>query len=113
MRTFGCKFSLDDFGTGLSSFAYLKNLKVDYLKIDGSFVSDIVDDPVCASMVGAINQVGHAMQPKTVAEFVENDAITQKLVAIGVDYGQGYGLGRPVPLRDILAERIKTASKSA
>jgi len=113
VRTFGCKFSLDDFGTGLSSFAYLKNLKVDYLKIDGSFVIDIVNDPVCASLVGAINQVGHAMQLKTVAEFVENESIMKELAVIGVDYGQGYGLGRPLPLRDILAERIKTASKSA
>ena len=109
----GFEFSLDDFGTGLSSFAYLKNLRVNYLKIDGSFVSEIVQDPVCASMVGAINQVGHAMQLKTVAEFVENDAIKRKLIEIGVDFGQGYGLGKPQPLADILSAQARTASKSA
>ena len=113
VHEFGCSFSLDDFGTGLSSFAYLKNLKVNYLKIDGSFVTDVVKDPVSASMVSAINQVGHAMKLKTVAEFVENDAIRQKLVAIGVDFGQGYGLGRPQPLQDVLAEIDGSASKSA
>jgi EAL domain-containing protein (putative c-di-GMP-specific phosphodiesterase class I) len=109
----GFEFSLDDFGTGLSSFAYLKNLQVNYLKIDGSFVSDIVQDPVCASMVGAINQVGHAMQLKTVAEFVENDAIKRKLIEIGVDFGQGYGLGMPQPLADIFSDQARAASKSA
>jgi diguanylate cyclase (GGDEF)-like protein len=109
----GFQFSLDDFGTGLSSFAYLKNLQVNYLKIDGSFVTDIVQDPVCASMVAAINQVGHAMQLKTVAEFVENDAIRRKLVEIGVDFGQGYSLGMPQPIQDILSGQAGTASKSA
>ena len=110
---YGCRFSLDDFGTGLSSFAYLKNLKVDYLKIDGSFVTDIVTDPVSSSMVAAINQVGHAMQLQTVAEFVENDAIEQKLIEIGVDFGQGYGLGKPLPFAEILASLPSTKSKSA
>ena len=109
----GYEFSLDDFGTGLSSFAYLKNLRVNYLKIDGSFVSDIVEDQVCASMVAAINQVGHAMQLKTVAEFVENDAISRKLVEIGVDFGQGYSLGMPQPLAEILSDQARVASKSA
>ena len=108
----GFEFSLDDFGTGLSSFAYLKNLRVNYLKIDGSFVSDIVKDPVSASMVAAINQVGHAMQLKTVAEFVEDDSIRQKLVEVGVDFGQGYGLGKPQPIQEILSA-ISVASKSA
>ena len=113
LYAYGFKFSLDDFGTGLSSFAYLKNLKVNYLKIDGSFVTDIVTDPVSASMVSAINQVGHAMQLQTVAEFVENDAIRQKLVDIGVDYGQGYGLGKPVPFGEILSTLPSAKSKSA
>ena len=113
LRARGFEFSLDDFGTGLSSFSYLKNLQVNYLKIDGSFVSDIVQDPVCASMVGAINQVGHAMQLKTVAEFVENDAIRRKLIEIGVDFGQGYSLGMPQPLQDILSDQVGAASKSA
>ncbi|MCP4766079.1 MAG: EAL domain-containing protein [Gammaproteobacteria bacterium] len=101
IRELGCKFSLDDFGTGLSSFTYLKKLKVDYLKIDGSFVRDIVADPVSESMVAAINQVGKAMQLETVAEYVENDEIKQLLKNIGVDFGQGYGIGRPVLFRDI------------
>ena len=109
VHALGCKFSLDDFGTGLSSFAYLKNLKVDYLKIDGGFVRDILKDAVSESMVGAINQVGQAMQLKTVAEFVENDAIRQKLTNIGVDYGQGYGIDKPSPFREIHLAPVKTA----
>ena len=109
IRNLGCKFSLDDFGTGLSSFSYLKNLNVDYLKIDGSFVRDIVRDPVSESMVSAINQVGQAMQLETVAEYVENDEIKQKLIGIGVDYGQGFGFGRPVPINEIQANFAKTA----
>ncbi len=113
VSTYGCQFSLDDFGTGLSSFAYLKNLKVNYLKIDGGFVTDIVTDLVCESMVAAINQVGHAMQLQTVAEFVENDVIRQKLVEIGVDYGQGYGLGKPAPFVEILSALPSSKSKSA
>jgi EAL domain-containing protein (putative c-di-GMP-specific phosphodiesterase class I) len=113
VHALGCKFSLDDFGTGLSSFAYLKNLKVDYLKIDGSFVRDIVKDPVCESMVSAINQVGQAMKLKTVAEFVENEEIARKLKQIGVDFGQGFGLGVPAPLSDTLANLAKPKSKSA
>lgn len=113
LHSHGIQFSLDDFGTGLSSFSYLKNLKVSFLKIDGSFVTDIVSDPVSASMVAAINQVGHAMQLKTVAEFVENDAIRKKLVEIGVDYGQGYGLGKPTLFAEILSALTNVKSKLA
>ncbi len=109
ISSLGCPFSLDDFGTGLSSFAYLKSLKVDYLKIDGGFVRDILQDPVSESMVAAINQVGHAMKLETVAEFVENDAIRQKLARIGVDYGQGYGIGKPAPFDEIPASAVKSA----
>ena len=109
VHALGCEFSLDDFGTGLSSFAYLKNLQVDYLKIDGGFVRDILKDAVSESMVGAINQVGQAMQLKTVAEFVENDAIRQKLANIGVDYGQGYAIDKPSLFREILLDEVKTA----
>ena len=94
----GCLFSLDDFGSGLSSFAYLKNLPVDYLKIDGLFVKDIVDDKVDFGMVKAINEVGHIMGKKTIAEFVENEQIFNLLKELGVDYAQGYGLSEPVPL---------------
>lgn len=101
MRARGCKFSLDDFGTGLSSFAYLKNLPVDYLKIDGVFVKDIVDDPIDFAMVKSINEIGHVMGKKTVAEFVENDQVRNKLMAIGVDYAQGIGVALPCPIDDL------------
>ncbi|MDZ4150782.1 EAL domain-containing protein, partial [Methylicorpusculum sp.] len=97
----GCFFSLDDFGSGLSSFAYLKNLPVDYLKIDGLFVKDIVDDKVDLAMVRSINEVGHVMDKKTIAEFVENDEILDILKQLGVDYAQGYGIGKPVPLAQL------------
>ncbi len=102
LKSLGCKFSLDDFGSGLSSFAYLKNLAVDYLKIDGLFVKDIVDDPMDFAMVKSINEIGHVLGKKTIAEFVENDEILQKLREIGVDYAQGYGLGMPRPLSELL-----------
>jgi len=102
LRQQGCLFALDDFGSGLSSFAYLKNLKVDRLKIDGMFVKDITTDVIDEAMVKSINDVGHVMGMKTIAEFVENDAIKERLIALGVDYGQGYGLGKPVPIDDIL-----------
>ncbi len=97
----GCLFSLDDFGSGLSSFAYLKNLPVDYLKIDGLFVKDILDDQVDLAMVKSINEVGHVMNKKTIAEFVENQQIFDLLKTLGIDYAQGYGIGRPVPLSQL------------
>ena len=100
LKQSGCSFSLDDFGSGLSSFAYLKNLPVDFLKIDGTFVKDMVEDPIDLAMVEAINQIGHVMKLETIAEFVESDAIFQHLCRIGVDYAQGFGVARPVPLAD-------------
>jgi len=109
IRELGCKFSLDDFGTGLSSFSYLKTLNVDYLKIDGSFVRDILIDPVSESMVAAINQVGQAMNLETVAEYVESDEIKRKLASIGVDYGQGFHIGRPTLFTQIQADLAKSA----
>jgi diguanylate cyclase (GGDEF)-like protein/PAS domain S-box-containing protein len=108
LKTMGCLFALDDFGSGLSSFGYLKNLPVDFLKIDGQFVKDIVDDPIDAAMVKSINEIGHVMGIRTIAEFVENDAILNKLKEIGVDFAQGYGISRPEPL--IETEQRKTAS---
>ena len=104
LRGMGCKFALDDFGSGLSSFGYLKNLPIDYLKIDGMFVKDIVDDPIDHAMVKSINEIGHVMKIKTIAEYVENDEIKGMLREIGVDYAQGYGIGRPVPLDELLEE---------
>lgn len=101
LREFGCRFSLDDFGSGLSSFAYLKNMKVNYLKIDGVFVRDITEDPVSSAMVEAIHKVGHVMELETIAEFVENTTIRNYLRGIGVDYAQGFGIQKPIPFMEI------------
>lgn len=102
LKACGFKFALDDFGSGLSSFQYLKNLPVDYLKIDGSFVSDMVNNTIDHAMVAAINEVGHIMGIKTIAEYVENEQIIKKLRAIDVDFGQGYGIEQPKPIREAL-----------
>lgn len=109
LKQLGCRFSLDDFGSGLSSFSYLRNLPVDYLKIDGSFIRDLDSDPVNAAMVGAIAQLSRVMGLKTIAEFVENDAILEVLAGIGIDYAQGYGIARPRPLHAESLERLKSA----
>lgn len=99
-KAFGCRFSLDDFGSGFSSYGYLKNLPVDYLKIDGTFVKDIESDEIDFAMVESINRIGHVMGKKTIAEFVENERILALLDTIGVDYAQGYAISQPVPLDD-------------
>jgi EAL domain-containing protein (putative c-di-GMP-specific phosphodiesterase class I) len=99
LKDMGCSFALDDFGSGMSSFAYLKNLPVDYLKIEGMFVRDMVDDPIDFAMVKSINELAHAMGKLTIAEFVENQPILEKLQEIGVDFAQGYGIARPAPLK--------------
>jgi diguanylate cyclase (GGDEF)-like protein/PAS domain S-box-containing protein len=103
LKGLGCKFALDDFGSGLSSFAYLKNLPVDYLKIDGMFVKGIVNDPIDHAMVKSINEIGQIMGMKTIAEFVENNEIKGMLREIGVNYVQGYGVGKPLPFESLLS----------
>ena len=95
LRALGCRFALDDFGSGLSSFTYLKKLPVDFVKIDGNFVREITSDPVDRAMVESVNRISHEMGLRTVAEFVETDAIMQTLRALGVDYAQGFGVARP------------------
>jgi diguanylate cyclase (GGDEF)-like protein/PAS domain S-box-containing protein len=102
LKELGCRFALDDFGSGLSSFAYLKTLPVDYLKIDGMFVRDIAEDPIDHAMVKSINEIGQVMGMQTIAEFVENDAIKVMLKEIGVNYGQGYGIDKPRPFGELL-----------
>jgi EAL domain-containing protein (putative c-di-GMP-specific phosphodiesterase class I) len=98
----GCRFLLDDFGSGWSSFTYLKNLPVDFLKIDGGLVRDMADDALDEAMVRSINDIGHVMGIATVAEFVESDAILERLVSLGVDYAQGYAIRRPKPIDEHL-----------
>lgn len=105
LKDMGCRFSLDDFGSGMSSFAYLRNLPIDYLKIDGSFVKNIAKNEIDFAMIEAINRIGHVMGIQTIAEFVENAAILAKIQEVGVDYGQGYFLGepRPLPITDLFS----------
>ena len=95
LRGLGCRFALDDFGTGLSSFGYLKHFQVDFLKIDGSFVKDLLNDSVDREMVRSINEIGHLTGKKTIAEYAESEEIVAMLRAIGVDYAQGFGVARP------------------
>lgn len=101
IRRHGCRFSLDDFGCGFASYAYLKNLQVDYLKIDGSFVKDLAHSSADYAMVKSMNEVGHSLGIKTIAEYVESEDILAKLREIGVDYAQGYYIGRPMLLADL------------
>ncbi|MCZ6560710.1 MAG: EAL domain-containing protein, partial [Gammaproteobacteria bacterium] len=98
LKEFGCRFALDDFGTGLSSFGYLKHFPVDYLKIDGSFVKEILHDPIDREMVRSINEIGHLTGKQTIAEFAENEEIIAMLKGMGVDFAQGYGVSKPKPI---------------
>ncbi len=98
LQYLGCRFALDDFGAGMSSFAYLKSLPVNYLKIDGSFIRNIVEDSVDNAIVAAITHLGSVMGIQTIAEFVENEAILERITALGIDYAQGYGIAVPCPL---------------
>lgn len=102
VKKYGCGISLDDFGSGLSSFGYLKNLSADTLKIDGLFVKNILADPIDEALVESINHIGHLLKMRTVAEFVENEDIADKLRSIGVDYLQGYHIGKPKAIDELL-----------
>lgn len=107
LKKFGCEFSLDDFGSGLSSFSYLNALDVDYLKIDGSFVKYIEKDHASRAIVKSFNTLGHEMGMKTVAEFVENEEIASLLTSIGIDYLQGYEVGRPQAIEEWLDHMVQ------
>lgn len=104
MREIGCKVALDDFGSGLSSYTYLKNFKVDIIKIDGGFVKQLHTNVVDWTIVDSMNQVAHRLGAETVAEFVENDSILRECRSIGIDYAQGYGIAKPVSIEQLLDE---------
>jgi len=104
IRKIGCDFALDDFGSGFSTFAYLKELPIDYLKIDGSLVKNLATDSIDREMVRAINEIGHTVGALTIAEFVEDDEALEHLRTMGVDYAQGYGLCKPKALSELAAE---------
>ncbi len=106
LKLLGCTFALDDFGSGMSSFAYLKNLPVDYVKIDGAFIQEIVENAIALEMVEAIKRIAAVMGIQTIAEFVENEEIFQKLQSLGVDYAQGYAIAKPCFL-DISSQKSK------
>ncbi|MBV1869607.1 MAG: EAL domain-containing protein, partial [Gammaproteobacteria bacterium] len=113
MRSIGCRFALDDFGSGLSSYGYLKHLPVDYVKIDGVFIKDIVCNESDYAMVKSITEMVKFLGMKTVAEYVETDEILGILKDIGVDYAQGYGIEKPVPLNQVLVTGVNLPGSAA
>ena len=110
LRRLGCRFALDDFGSGLSSFGYLKRLPLDFLKIDGLFVRDMLNDPVDLAMVRTINDVAKVLKLQTIAEWVEDEATLDALRAIGIGYAQGFHIARPEMVANILLPQRKTAA---
>ncbi len=109
IKALGCRFALDDFGSGMSSYAYLKNLPVDLVKIDGAFVKDLASSESDQAVVKSINEISHFLGKETIAEFVENDGILERLRHIGVDYAQGYGIERPRPLAELAPHLLAEA----
>ncbi len=112
LKSIGCHFMLDDFGSGMSSFAYLKNLPVDFLKIDGTFVRDIATNPVDLAMVQSIHGIAKAMKIKTIAEFVESAQVLPILESIGVQYAQGIHVGLAIPIRELSANKPELKSRT-
>ena len=108
LQRIGCRFALDDFGTGYSSFAYLKHLPMQYIKIDGVFVRDVIENKISQAIVEAATGIGRVIGAATVAEHVENDLVAQKLRSLGVDFIQGFGVAKPIPLSEVLAELDST-----
>jgi EAL domain-containing protein (putative c-di-GMP-specific phosphodiesterase class I) len=98
LQQMGCRFALDDFGTGMASLAYLKELPLDFVKIDGMFVRDLTTNPLSEAIVSAIVQIAKVKGTETIAEYVENSEILKRLEALGVDYAQGFYLGKPTPI---------------
>ena len=98
LRKLGCQVALDDFGTGMSSFSYIKSLAVDFVKIDGSFVKNMLEQEMDCAIVESINKIGHIVGMKTIAEFVENEQILERIGELGIDYAQGWAIGHPKPL---------------
>jgi EAL domain-containing protein (putative c-di-GMP-specific phosphodiesterase class I) len=113
VRDMGCRFALDDFGVGMSSLTYLKRLPVDFVKIDGSFVRDMLTDRMDRTTVEMINQISHLSGRQTIAEFVENEEILAALKEIGVDYVQGYAIARPTPFLPEPVERSRSQGRVA
>jgi EAL domain-containing protein (putative c-di-GMP-specific phosphodiesterase class I) len=107
LKQLGFRFALDDFGSGMSSFAYLRELNVDFLKIEGTFVKQITQNRIDYAMVSSINQIGQLMGIQTIAEYVENDNIFQMLQSLNVDYGQGYGIDKPKPLPKVIQDAVR------
>jgi EAL domain-containing protein (putative c-di-GMP-specific phosphodiesterase class I) len=113
LREMGCQFALDDFGSGLSSFGYLKKLPVDYLKIDGMFIRDILNDETDRIVVKSIIDIARTLNIKTVAEFVENDELIEVVRDLGADYAQGFAIGRPYVLAPNLPRNTRQALSPA
>ena len=103
LRELGCRFALDDFGTGFCSFNYLRALDVDYFKIDGSFVRDMDSSPLAEAVVRSINEIAHVLDKRSIAEHTESDRDRQALIALGVDYAQGFAIDRPRPIEEYFA----------